>query len=378
MNKEKWLICIDWFLPGFQAGGPVSSVRNMLAHINTHYDFYILTSNKDYQSEEAYDCELNKWLKSDGYHIMYVDTESFSKANCAKIIQELKPNGIYLNSIYSKQFTRWPLSIAKQLNIRSIVASRGMLAPSALAIKPVKKKAYLNYCKLKGLFSKSEFHASNETEKAQILDVFPHLQVRIASNLPPKIQNEGHGGIVKSETLRMIYLGRIAPEKNILFGLQCLRDLPMDIKVELDMYGATYDLPYWSECGTLIGKLKSNITVNYKGVISPIEISDMIQNYHFLFLPSRGENFGHVIIEALSVGTPVIISNKTPWQDLETFNCGFIANIDSGTREMMNKISNAFSMDPKDYEDMRFKAKKYADAYLTNTKAVEAAIELFA
>ena len=36
-----------------------------------------------------------------------------------------------------------------------------------------------------------------------------------------------------------------------------------------------------------------------------------------LLLPSRSENFGHAIFEALAAGTPVVIGDKTPWRGLE-------------------------------------------------------------
>lgn len=40
-------------------------------------------------------------------------------------------------------------------------------------------------------------------------------------------------------------------------------------------------------------------------------------------LPSHSENFGSVVLEALSVGTPVIASKGTPWKILEDEKCGF-------------------------------------------------------
>ena len=38
----------------------------------------------------------------------------------------------------------------------------------------------------------------------------------------------------------------------------------------------------------------------------------MFQEYDLLFLPTKGENFGHVILESMSAGTPVLISDTTP------------------------------------------------------------------
>ena len=45
--------------------------------------------------------------------------------------------------------------------------------------------------------------------------------------------------------------------------------------------------------------------------------------YDLFLFPSGGENYGHVIAESLSSGTPVLISKNTPWLDLESQNLGW-------------------------------------------------------
>ena len=42
-----------------------------------------------------------------------------------------------------------------------------------------------------------------------------------------------------------------------------------------------------------------------------------------LILPTRGENFGHAIVEMLAASRPVLISDKTPWIDLESLGAGY-------------------------------------------------------
>ena len=41
------------------------------------------------------------------------------------------------------------------------------------------------------------------------------------------------------------------------------------------------------------------------------------------FVPSDFENFGMIVTEALSVGTPVMASLGTPWEELNTIGCGW-------------------------------------------------------
>lgn len=375
MNKPKWLICIDWFLPGYHAGGPVSSIKNLVDHLGEYFDFHILTSNKDYQSQEAYEIEIGEWIDQGNYSVMYVDASKFSKSQCTAIIKSLAPKGVYVNSVYSKQFTRWPVSISNGIGIKVIIATRGMLAPSALAIKPLKKRLYLKYVKSNGVFAKATFQATNEIERSQILNVFPKANVKVVSNLPTKIRELDLKKHKKGTVLKLISLGRIAPEKNTLFAIQCLKKLA-EVEVELDLYGAQYDPKYWQDCQTEIHSLGSNINVSYKGTVSPVQVMDTISNYDFLFLPSRGENFGHVIIESLTAGIPVIISNRTPWKDIEEKNCGYIASVE-GLQDMLSKLKTASTISSEDYETMQSNALDYAASYLAKSKTLESAIELF-
>jgi hypothetical protein len=66
----------------------------------------------------------------------------------------------------------------------------------------------------------------------------------------------------------------------------------------------------------------------------------LIKKAQVLVLPSHSENFGNVVLEALSVGTPVIASKGTPWKILETKNAGMWINCNSvNLREALNSVS---------------------------------------
>lgn len=67
----------------------------------------------------------------------------------------------------------------------------------------------------------------------------------------------------------------------------------------------------------------SNITVVHEGSVDPLEIVPTLAQHDLFLFPTRGENFGHVIHEALRAGLPLLISDQTPWNLLEKRGVGW-------------------------------------------------------
>ena len=63
--------------------------------------------------------------------------------------------------------------------------------------------------------------------------------------------------------------------------------------------------------------------VKFSGFVSGREKFEQLAQLSCLFVPSDFENFGMIVTEALSVGTPVMASLGTPWEELNTVGCGW-------------------------------------------------------
>ena len=88
------------------------------------------------------------------------------------------------------------------------------------------------------------------------------------------------------------------------------------------------------------------------------EITKVLSNYHMFFMPTVGENYGHSIAEALCCGVPVIISDKTPWTDINDNNCGAALGL-SNLEKFADVINEYVSMNDTDYRNMSKSAKEY-------------------
>src|SRR5690606_34850278 len=119
--------------------------------------------------------------------------------------------------------------------------------------------------------------------------------------------------------------------------------------LEVSFIGSVYDEDYFSECKKIVAFLPANVTVTFQGSMSPDSIRAQFAEAHLFFLPTLGENYGHAIIESLLNGLPVLISDKTPWKNLEIDGLGadLSLNDESG---FVNYISRIAAMDQSEYD----------------------------
>ena len=61
--------------------------------------------------------------------------------------------------------------------------------------------------------------------------------------------------------------------------------------------------------------------------------------------PSKTENFGLAIAEALQSGTPVITTTGTPWRTIQEYGCGWW--IKSGAAELESSLKEATGTSPE-------------------------------
>jgi len=104
-------VFIDWYLPGYKAGGPIRSCANLVEHLGSEFEFSIVTRNSDYTESTAYpDIISDAWnLQPDGSRIYYFSEEKLQGKNIRHLISTTEYDAVYLNGIYSVYFTLYPL-----------------------------------------------------------------------------------------------------------------------------------------------------------------------------------------------------------------------------------------------------------------------------
>jgi hypothetical protein len=146
---SKILICHDYFLPAFKAGGPTSSILNLCRLLKDEkIDMYVLAGNREVGVKGSMLTVISdNWnnFEDSTANVFYVSnflrTIKFFFSECNKKKFDL----LFLNSIFSFQYTVLPIILTNSPIILSI---RGMLHPSALKQKKLKKILYLFFSKL--------------------------------------------------------------------------------------------------------------------------------------------------------------------------------------------------------------------------------------
>ena len=323
--KKTILILSDWFLPGCLAGGPIQSVATLTKQLETEFNFKIITTDTDFKANEPYKTITpNCWTTFDGRSVFYISQPNLTPEFLLNLIQTTPHDVIYLNSLFSKHFAINPLKWKQQAKIKTpiILAPRGMFGNSALLVKPLKKKLFFIYTKLFGLFKNIHWQSTSPQET---LDIKKHIGTNVKlteiTNLPHTPEDITYIE-KKSGELKLCFIARILGIKNLDVAIDILKDFTKS-PITFDIYGPKEDAAYWNLCEAKIKTLPANISCTYKGVLQPNEIGKTLSTYHALLLPTQTENFGHVIVETFLQGRPVIISDNTPWRDLETKKIGF-------------------------------------------------------
>ena len=372
--KKKVLVFIDWYLPGYKAGGPIRSCANLIEALSDQYDFWVVCRDRDYLEDKPYPgIEPNRWENRGAAKTLYLSPKNQSLNTITEVIATLKPDVIYINGIFSKVFSIYPLiSIRRiQSNHRIILSPRGMLAPSALGLKAFKKSVFLKLAKAMNLFRGVVFHATNQDEKEQIEKGFSGSEIIVAENIPglPGDGKSSSRNFKAENKLKMYAVARIAPEKNIDFAISCLQNIPKDLEVSYRIIGSKYDEAYFSKCVKMADALPGHVRVHFQKPLPPSELSAEAKKHDVFFLPTRGENYGHAIIEALNSGVPVLISDRTPWRALEMKELGFDLSLQKD--RFTKKIIELSRMSPSNFHKKYSKVSKIA-AKLVNKHEIRA------
>ncbi len=368
----KIFITIPWFHPAFRAGGPIQSVANLVREFHDEVEYYIFCGDTDLKGGALENITTGEWIPYNNYTKVWYAHHKKISDSLVEQVEAVKPQILYIIGMYSWHFNMVPLIFCK--GPKKILSVRGMLHPGALSQKKWKKKIYLQVFKLLEYHHKIVFHATDTDEEKYVRSHFGKPAViAIAGNFPNTI---GAIDIAPKETgrLNLVSVALISPMKNILMVLESLGQTKT--LIQYDVYGPAKDRDYFERCIAKARTLPSTITVTFHKEIEPTRVKEVLREAHVFVLPSKSENFGHAIYEALSAGRPVITSNNTPWNNLEESHAGMNVSIENNV-ELTAAIDFFASMDEATLLQWQQGAVSYAGKAIDTEKIREQYRKMF-
>lgn len=349
------------FPPGYMGGGPVRTIEAMLRGADSRHDLKVVADNRDYGQNELLVPPGNRWVEWNNARVMYVNRGVRSWARALRSMLALRPDAYYLNSMFHPRFSvSMELLTSMNRSTPVAIAPRGELNEGALAIKSEKKTLFLEAARASRLLTQVIWHASSELEAADVRREFgedARIIIRENDTLLPSRAEPSPGDV--HSTLQAVFMSRLSPKKGLDVALEALKEVRRP--VEFDVIGPEEDRVYVERCKDLAEKLADNVTVRFLGAVPAESIRSALAAYDVMVFPTAGENFGHVIGEALSVSLPVMLTDTTPWSPTILRGGGVLIN-GQNARDWAKQIEAYAASGPKAWAARRRSA---AESYNT-------------
>ena len=340
------------FYPATFYGGPISATWDLSKKLAENgYEIYVSTTNANGDKKLSVEC--NNFLeKEKNVFVKYYNeqiTNKFSLSFLFGIWSDIKKSDIVYIQYLFHYTVLFSLIFSVIQEKKIVVCPRGSFSVFTLNNKlPFIKLLWLNFF-IKPMVDKIIWQASSYLEKSDILNKFPNADVNIINdgvdyesfqNSITVSRNElinNFTGVTSNDVSSIFFsMGRLHKIK----GFDVLIDA-FNLFLEKDKYAkliiAGGDDGVGKQLGNQIKKLNLGSSVFLIGAINFEDKKLLLNNCDYFTLASEFESFGIVIAEALSCGKPVVISNKTPWKDIQINNCGILADNEK------NSFNDAFS-----------------------------------
>ena len=319
----------------FQAyGGPYKAISDQLYHLKKYISFKLI-----YRTNSSFKYNLNFFATMKNYDVVHI-------------------YGLW-SPFLVKAFL-----VAKFLKKKIIISPIGTLEPWSLKQKIIKKKLAWFFYQKKILQNADVIHATSDIESESIKKLGIKTKILVIPH-GINIQSEEIKNIKKTKTI--LFFSRIHKKKGLLELLEAWKKTKNKNNWKLHVYGPVSDQKYFKSFLENINTLRLNKEVFYKGSIYGDEAKNVVFREAGAFiLPSKSENFGISIGEALALKLPVLTTTVTPWEIINDYKAGYV--FEFSIKNIKNALEEFINLSPLKKTLMGNNAKKLIkDHYLYET-----------
>ena len=254
-----------------------------------------------------------------------------------------------------------PISIFtlfQKRNVKKVISPHGFLEPEKMKVSKYKKRIAMFLFEKANLKKCDCLIACSNQEAIHLKDLGLVNPIAILPNgvkdsfVKKNISNSNDFNFkannnINLSTKILLFLSRIHPFKGLILLLNSIIKIKEHFRENdwILVIAGPDELNHTNELIKLVGDNNINDIVKFVGPQYGDNKRIAIDAAECLILPSKGENFGIVVIEALARGVPVITTKSTPWDELEINNCGWW--IDRNEDKISSTIIDLINMDKK-------------------------------
>ncbi len=319
--------------PAFKGGGPIRSIAALVATAPADLDPLVLTSDRDLGASEPMNVEANRWCRRGETEVFYASMGSpFAYWRSLRALRERKPVLLHLNSFMNPKLSIIPVFLASLGfwgGARILLSPRGEFGDGALRRRSLKKRAYIRVFRWMRMPRRVIWHSTAPHETADIRRIWGDAAKVLEHENDTLLAPSAVPPSVRPGPLRAAFVGRVVEHKGLHLALMALADVAEPVR--LDIYGSREDVAYAERCETLAAGLPGHVAVSFHGPLDPERVVEVLSEHDVLFMPTAGENFGHVIVEALSASCAIAVTPFTPWTDALQGQAGIILDRDAAS-----------------------------------------------
>jgi len=320
-------------------GGPsqmVLGLSSALAELGIEVTIATTNSNGDV-GQAPLNVPLGTPIAQNGYEILYFRCSPFRRYKFSIDLLHWLANSAqnydlaHIHALFSP-VSSCSAAIARSRQLPYILRPLGTLDPADLQKKHHLKRLYAAVLERPNLSGAAAVHFTSDQE-AKTSERFNTLTRDLVIPLGVSLQASGSSPIrakfgIPEEKPVLLFMSRIDPKKGLDLLLPALENLDRDFHFVL-AGGNPQDPGYETKIRDRIQSSPLQDKTSIVGFITGNEKTALLQAADLFVLPSYYENFGIAVAEAMSVGTPVVISDQVHiWQEIERSQSGWICRCD--------------------------------------------------
>ncbi len=304
------------YKPAYVYGGPTISVSNLCEELAKSNTVEVYTTTANGKSELSVQTGVK--LLMDGVAVTFFsrlskDHTHFSPALILHYIQNIRKFDIIHVHAWWNTVSVLCLILGVLLGKTLIFSPRGTLSPYSFRSKNdfIKRlifnigKPFLNRC---------HFHVTSELEEQHTLKLLTPKSIHIIPNLIQLPEQKSKmkpvfipGMEEKPGTFKLFFISRIDEKKGLELLFSSLRYVNYDWQLSIAGNG---EKGYVDKLVRLSKEYKIEEHISWIGFLDNQVKFKLMKEQDLLVLPSYDENFANIVIECLSTGTPVLLSEN--------------------------------------------------------------------